>query len=404
MKAAAKRIPSAPEFPLDKIVAEDCVRGLANLPERCVDLIFADPPYNLQLQQDLLRPNLSVVDAVRDDWDQFGSFAEYDEFTLKWLTACRRVMKNDAAIWVIGSYHNIFRVGKIMMDLGFWILNDVIWHKTNPMPNFRGTRFQSSTETLIWAKKSFEQKKYCFNYHAMRNLNDEKQMQNFWQIPLCTGEERLKVNGKKAHSTQKPEQLLYRVITSSSEPNDIVLDPFMGSGTTAAVAKKLNRHFIGFEKDAGYADLARRRVEAIPPTLFDESVFLTRNKRDQPRVKFGSLIESGLLQPGCKLYSRKKSVAAVVLADGFIENNGEVGSIHRIGALVQSLPACNGWEFWHYEAAGGNLESIDVLRALYLKRQGRHDVDRCLRNIGDDEEVLELFDGLYERVRNGKAP
>jgi site-specific DNA-methyltransferase (adenine-specific)/modification methylase len=372
MTSAAKRTTTATErVPVDTILHGDCVAGMQSLPEKCVDLVFADPPYNLQLQQDLLRPDQSVVDAVRDRWDRYSSFAEYDDFTSQWLQACRRVMKDDATIWVIGSYHNIFRVGKIMMDLGFWMLNDVVWHKTNPMPNFRGTRFQSATETLIWAKKSREQKKYCFNYHAMKHLNDEKQMPNFWQIPICTGEERAKSNGRKAHSTQKPEQLLYRIIASSSEPGDLVLDPFMGSGTTAAAAKKLGRHFIGFEQEADYVAIANRRVAKISRPLFADHLLQTKSKRDRPRVKFGALIEAGLLEPGTALYSRNRKFSATVMADSHLHCALATGSIHRVGALLQGLPACNGWEFWYFEDADGRLKSIDELREAYIAQTAR---------------------------------
>ena len=349
-------------IPLNKIFNTDCISGMAALPEKSVDLVFADPPYNLQLQNKLQRPNLSVVDAVEDDWDKFSSFAEYDDFTSKWLTECRRILKDDGTIWVMGSYHNIFRVGRVLMDLDYWILNDVIWHKTNPMPNFRGTRFQNATETLIWAKKTEEQKKICFNYHAMKHLNDEKQMQNVWHIPLCTGKERLKINGKKAHSTQKPEQLLYRVINSSTEPNDVVLDPFMGSGTTAAVAKKLRRHYIGYELDLTYVEIAEQRLSQIPEPLLGEDALLTQSKRNQPRFKFGILVESGELSPGTILYSRNRRYRGIVKADSFIQTELGTGSIHKAGALVQGIDACNRWDFWHFETHEGNLKPIDELR------------------------------------------
>jgi len=344
---------------------------MESLPEKCVDLVFADPPYNLQLQRELLRPDLSIVEAVRDHWDQYRSFADYDEFTTNWLKATRRIMKDDATIWVIGSYHNIFRVGRIMMDLGFWILNDVIWYKTNPMPNFRGTRFQSATETLIWAKKSFDQKKYCFNYHAMKHLNEDRQMQNVWQIPLCTGEERLKLNGKKAHSTQKPEQLLYRIIAASSEPSDVVFDPFMGSGTTAAVAKSLGRHYLGFEKERDYVALAERRVAHASRPLFSDTLLQTKSKRDRPRVRFGMLVEAGLLRVGTKLFSRNRKYSALIKADSYLQSSDITGSIHRVAAELQGLPAYNGWEFWFYEDSRGNLRSIDDLRTSFIERMGR---------------------------------
>jgi site-specific DNA-methyltransferase (adenine-specific) len=357
-------------LPLNKIINIDCISGMAALPEKSVDLIFADPPYNLQLQNELQRPNLSVVDAVDDDWDKFASFAEYDDFTSKWLMEARRVLKDDGTIWVIGSYHNIYRVGRILMDLGYWILNDVIWHKTNPMPNFRGTRFQNATETLIWAKKSQKQKKIHFDYHAMKHLNDEKQMQNVWQIPLCTGKERLKVDGKKAHSTQKPEQLLYRVINSSSEANDVVLDPFMGSGTTAAVAKKLRRQYIGFELEKKFVECAEQRLSEISEPTYAEDILFTPSKRNQPRVKFGILVDSGELPPGTILLSRNRRHRGTVKADSFIQTESGTGSIHKAGALVQNATACNGWDFWHFETDDGELKPIDDLRQKYLSSIG----------------------------------
>ncbi len=292
------------KLPFDSILQGECVEVLNGLPEKSVDLIFADPPYNLQLTQELWRPNLSRVDAVDEAWDQFESFAAYDAFTRAWLTACRRVLKDNGTLWVIGSYHNIFRVGAVLQDLGFWFLNDVIWLKTNPMPNFRGVRFTNAHETLIWASK-FQGARYTFNHHAMKGFNDSKQMRSDWEIPLCTGDERLKVNGSKVHPTQKPEALLYRVILSSSNPGDVVLDPFFGSGTTGAVAKKLHRHWIGIEQEVRYIQAAQKRIEAIQPEPYDDLVFDVRDKkRLAPRVPFVRLLEEGLLLPGQKLYFR----------------------------------------------------------------------------------------------------
>ncbi len=347
------------------IIQGDCVEVLKTFPEKCIDLIFADPPYNLQLRNQLLRPNHTVVDGVDDAWDQFADFAAYDTFTRNWLSECRRVLKDDGTIWVIGSYHNIFRVGTIMMDLGYWILNDVIWHKTNAMPNFRGTRFQNATETLIWAKKSVEQKKYTFNYNAMKNLNGEKQMQNVWHIPLCTGPERIKLNGKKAHSTQKPEALLYRVIFSSSNPGDIVLDPFFGSGTTGAVAKKLKRNYIGIELESEYVEIAQRRIDSLPVLLCDETQLVTKSKRTASRVSFGQLVEAQFISVGQKLYSKNRDVVAMVKADSQLVWGNETGSIHRIAALAQGKAALNGWECWYCEDQEGNFVSIDRLREQY---------------------------------------
>jgi len=360
-------------FQLDHIYEGDCRDILSQFPEKSVDLIFADPPYNLQLRNELLRPNLTKVDAVDDKWDQFEDFAAYDEFTREWLTACRRVLKDDGTLWVMGTYHNIYRVGRILQDLGYWILNDVIWVKTNPMPNFRGVRFTNAHETLIWCKKSSDQKRYTFNYHAMKMANDEKQMRSDWEIALCTGSERITVNGEKLHTTQKPEALLFRVILSSSNPGDIVLDPFFGTGTTGAVAKKLGRRFIGIERDQVYIKAAQARLEAISTGLFDNEVYgLYETKRSAPRIPFGTLIEYGLLAPGQRLYfNQDRNKAATVLADGSLRaRDGVRGSIHKIGAHVGGLPACNGWEHWYYETVAGDLVVIDALRDEIRKRRG----------------------------------
>lgn len=352
-------------LPVNEIVQGDCVEVLKTFPAQSVDLIFADPPYNLQLRHALLRPNQTVVDGVDDEWDRFTGFAEYDTFTRNWLSECRRVLKESGTIWVIGSYHNIFRVGAIMMDLGYWILNDVIWHKTNPMPNFHGTRFQNATETLIWAKKSAEQTKYTFNYHAMKHLNDEKQMQNVWHIPLCTGPERIKLNGKKVHSTQKPEALLYRVLLASSNPGDIVLDPFFGSGTTGAVAKRLKRNYIGIELEPAYIEVARRRIDTLSVAPFDETVLVTPSKRTAPRIRFGQLIEAHYIRIGQQVFSKDRKVVATVRADSHLLWGNRTGSIHTIAALAQNKPAFNGWEYWYCEDQEGNLVSIDALRERY---------------------------------------
>jgi modification methylase len=340
----------------------DCIAGMAKLPAASVDLVFADPPYNLQLASDLKRPDDSRVDAVDDEWDKFASFSAYDEFTRLWLTACRRVMKPAATIWVIGSYHNIFRVGTILQDLGFWILNDVIWRKSNPMPNFRGRRFTNAHETLIWASRDPDARGYTFNYEVLKAGNEDVQVRSDWTLPLCTGDERLKDGkGKKLHPTQKPEALLARVILSSSRPDDLVLDPFCGTGTTGAVAKRLGRRFVGCEQDTGYAKAAEKRIAATKPleapTL---APFVTA--REAPRVPFSALIERGLVTPGVRLVDAKKKHKALVRADGAVSLDGTVGSIHRIGALAQGLEACNGWTFWHLETPKG-LTLIDKLRA-----------------------------------------
>jgi modification methylase len=328
--------------------------------------VFADPPYNLQLQRDLKRPDNSRVDGVDDAWDKFSSFAAYDEFTRAWLLACRRVMKPSATLWVIGSYHNIFRVGAILQDLGFWILNDVIWRKANPMPNFRGRRFTNAHETLIWASRESESSDYTFNYEALKAGNEDVQMRSDWTFALCTGEERLKQkNGKKLHPTQKPEALLARVILASSRPDDVVLDPFCGTGTSCAVAKRLGRRFLGIEREAEYANAARARVASMRPVpAAAVASFVTA--REAPRVPFASLIERGLVMPGATLSDRKRKVHALVRADGAVSFAGAVGSIHRMGALAQGIDACNGWAFWHLDTPTG-LVSIDSLREIVRK-------------------------------------
>ena len=349
------------ETALDRVIEGDCVEAMRALPAGCADLVFADPPYNLQLKSELRRPDNSKVDAVDDKWDQFGSFAEYDRFTRDWLAAARHVLKDSGALWVIGSYHNIFRVGTALQDLGFWVLNDVVWRKTNPMPNFRGRRFTNAHETLIWASKNPDQKNYTFNYEAMKALNDDLQMRSDWNLPICSGGERLKdQNGDKAHSTQKPESLLHRVIVASTRPGDVVLDPFFGSGTTGAVARRLGRHFIGIERDKAYASLARARIAGIDPVPAD-CVEVTRSKRSEPRIPFGWVVERGLLPPGTVLQGTQKRHRAKVRADGTLVCADATGSIHRIGAHVQGLDACNGWTFWQFEL-NGKLVPIDVLR------------------------------------------
>ncbi|PSJ61422.1 site-specific DNA-methyltransferase [Pseudaminobacter soli (ex Li et al. 2025)] len=348
---------------LDTILKGDCVAALNKLPEKSVDVIFADPPYNLQLNGDLHRPDQSKVDAVDDHWDQFDSFAAYDAFTRAWLLAARRVLKPNGTIWVIGSYHNIFRVGASMQDLGYWILNDIVWRKTNPMPNFRGRRFQNAHETMIWASRDANSKSYTFNYDSLKAANDDVQMRSDWLFPICTGSERLKDdNGDKLHPTQKPEALLARIMLASTKPGDVVLDPFFGSGTTGAVAKRLGRHFVGIEREQEYIDAARARIDAVKP-LESTTLTVLSGKRAEPRVAFVSLIDSGMIKPGATLYDAKKRWAATVRADGTLAIGEQAGSIHRIGAAVQGLDACNGWTFWHYERNGG-LTQIDELRRI----------------------------------------
>ncbi len=346
--------------PLDRIIEGDCVAGMAALPEGSVDLVFADPPYNLQLRGDLHRPNNSLVDAVDDHWDQFESFRAYDEFTFAWLRQAHRVLKPDGGIWVIGSYHNIFRVGAILQDLGFWILNDVVWRKTNPMPNFHGKRFCNAHETLIWAAKS-ESAKPTFNYDALKELNEGLQMRSDWVLPICSGAERLKTgDGGKAHPTQKPESLLHRVLVGTTNPGDVVLDPFFGTGTTGAVAKRLGRHFIALEREQAYVAVARDRIAAVKP--YDrESLQVAVSKRSEPRIPFGQLVERRLLEPGDVLVSSNGRHSARVRADGSLIAGQTTGSIHKVGAELQGTPSCNGWTYWHF-SRDGRLVLIDVLR------------------------------------------
>ncbi|MGE0109083.1 MAG: site-specific DNA-methyltransferase [Bdellovibrionales bacterium] len=363
-KRATAQVSSA--LPLNKILQGDSIELMRSLPDACVDAVFADPPYNLQLGGELLRPDHSMVDAVDDDWDKFSSFKSYDDFTKDWLIEAKRILKPDGSLWVIGSYHNIFRVGAILQDLGFWILNDIIWCKSNPMPNFKGTRFTNAHETLIWAATSPEARP-CFNYEAMKNMNDEKQMRSDWNLPICSGRERRKTeDGHKVHPTQKPESLLYRVINSSTKPGDVILDPFFGSGTTGAVAKKLGRNFIGCERDETYIKYATQRLAEIPAAPSAEFL-ITPTKRSQPRIPFGTVIERGLLQAGDKLFDEKQRYRARVKADatliGITRTGEEIrGSIHKVGASVQGLPACNGWTFWCFETTERQLVPIDILR------------------------------------------
>ena len=364
-----------PDLPLDTVLEGDCVEVLAGFPESSVDLIFADPPYNLQLRGDLHRPDTSKVDAVTDDWDRFDSFAAYDAFTRAWLTACKRVLKPTGTLWVIGSYHNIFRVGTILQDLGYWILNDVVWIKTNPMPNFRGVRFTNAHETLIWASTG-RGARYTFNHQAMKSLNQGKQMRSdWWLLPLTSGAERLRdAEGRKAHSTQKPEALLYRVILAASNPGDVVLDPFFGSGTTGAVAKKLHRRWIGIERRTEYVRLARQRIAAVTPSPFDPAVFDVRSpKKRAPRVPFAALLENGYLQPGQTLYFRRdrarraavKPDARLRLPDGF------EGSIHQAARHLSGGAPANGWDLWFLEE-NGELIPLDALRARYRDQHSSH--------------------------------
>ena len=346
---------------LNQIHHGNCIEVLDTLPENSVDLIFADPPYNLQLQKDLYRPNMTKVDAVNDGWDKFDDFKAYDEFTEEWLSASKKVLKDTGTIWVIGSYHNIFRVGTIMQDLGFWILNDILWIKTNPMPNFRGVRFTNAHETMIWAQKK-KGAKYTFNHHSMKALNDDLQMRSDWEIPLVNGKKRIKLNGSKAHSTQKPEALLYRVIMASSKVGDVVLDPFFGSGTTGAVAKRLGRNWIGIERDKKYVKLAQKRIDMV---VKSDSEAIEVEKPKQPRVPFGTLIECGYLLPGQSLFFAKNGKKAKILSNGHIKCGDIIGSIHGVArALLDGAPV-NGWDVWYYKDEKGVRQLLNTLRSKY---------------------------------------
>ena len=365
-KPLSKRSPRRESLPLNQILIGDCIELMASLPDKCVDLVFADPPYNMQLGGDLWRPNMTKVDAVDDAWDKFGSFADYDSFTHEWLTQARRVLKDTGTLWVIGSYHNIYRVGTILMDLGFWLLNDVAWVKSNPTPQMRGTRFCNAHETLLWAKKSQKQTKYTFHYKALKAGNEDKQMRSDWYLPICSGGERETVNGKKAHTTQKPEALLHRVISATSNPGDIVLDPFCGTGTTAAVAKRLGRDFITIDRVDTYVGVAEKRLDNVSPALLtEEGVFIDAPK---PRVPFVSLVEGGKLAVGSELCLKGTPIRATIHADGTITANGQRGSIHKIGAACLALPTCNGWLSWYYaDPNSGEQLLLDSLRSGILR-------------------------------------
>ena len=344
----------------NQILQGDCIEILRAIPDQTFDMVFADPPYNLQLSGDLHRPNHTKVDGVTEEWDRFDGFQAYDTFTHSWLREVKRVLKPNGTLWVIGSYHNIFRVGAIVQDLEFWILNDVIWRKTNPMPNFNGTRFTNAHETLIWCSKSKESKP-VFNYQAMKALNEGTQMRSDWVLPICGGTERIKKDGKKTHPTQKPEALLYRIILSATNPKDFILDPFFGTGTTGAVAKMLGRDWLGIEREHAYVEAANERINKIEVATTEKDVLITPTKKGAPRIAFGSLVEQGLLRAGDKLFDIRRRVTAKVNADGSIASRNIRGSIHQVGAKVQNTPACNGWTYWHYDSGGQTLP-IDDLR------------------------------------------
>ena len=349
----------------NKIINGDSLEELKKIPSETFNLVFADPPYNLQLKRELTRPDRSKVNPVNDKWDQFKSFQKYDEFTYSWLSECKRILKKDGAIWVIGSYHNIFRVGTTIQNLGFWILNDVIWNKRNPMPNFRGRRFTNAHETLIWASKS-EKSKYTFNYQSLKCLNDDLQMRSDWNLPICSGKERLRKNGKKIHSTQKPESLLHRILLASTNKNDLVLDPFLGSGTTAVVAKKLGRNYFGIEKEISYVEAADQRLKLIKP-IEDDYLDTLENNRSKPRISFGSLVELEIIKPGTSIFDNKKRISAKIMADGSIKHDQAKGSIHKVAATILGAESCNGWTYWHYNL-NGNFLPIDNLRQRLISK------------------------------------
>ena len=357
-------------LPVNQILSGDCVEALQKLPEKSVDLIFADPPYNLQLKNELYRPNMTRVDGVDESWDRFEDFKAYDDFTRSWLSACRRVLKDSGAIWVIGTYHNIYRMGAVMQDLGFWFLNDIVWIKTNPMPNFRGVRFANAHETLIWASK-YNGAHYTFNNQSVRSLNDDLQMRSDWLLPVCPRQERLKENGEKVHPTQKPETLLYRIILATTRPGDIVLDPFFGTGTSGVVAKRLNRRWIGIEREEKYILEAQKRLDSTEPVDDGEDFLYNNLTHRKPRLPFGSLLENGMIKPGQTFFfKRDRSLKARVCVDGrLVMEDGVYGSIHKLGSIIMKGIPCNGWEHWYFEAEDGQLKPIDEYRKRYFQME-----------------------------------
>ena len=349
----------------NKLINGDSLEELKKIPDESFDLIFADPPYNLQLKNELTRPDRSKVSAVNDKWDQFENFKKYDNFTYSWLSECKRILKKNGAIWVIGSYHNIFRVGTAIQNLDFWILNDVIWNKKNPMPNFRGTRFTNAHETLIWASKS-EKSKYTFNYQSLKCLNDDLQMRSDWTFPICNGKERLKKNGKKIHSTQKPEALLHRIILAATNIGDTILDPFLGTGTTAAVAKKLGRKYFGIEKDKKYFKAANERIHKAK-IIENNHLDTIENNKSKPRIPFGSLVEMGIIKPGAVLFDQKKKFNAKIMVDGSLKHKNSEGSIHKVAAKIMGTESYNGWTYWYCNVNGSTVP-IDNLRQRFLSK------------------------------------
>ncbi len=363
-----------PKLPLNQIIAGDAVQVMQSLPEGSIDLIFADPPYNMQIKGNLWRPDFSKVEGVDDDWDKFKDYGSYDDFTEAWLKAARRLLKPDGAIWVIGTYHNIYRVGKLLQDLGFWVINEIIWEKTNPMPNFMGVRFTNAHETLIWAKKT-STSKYTINYHAMKPFNDGKQMRSTWKLPICKGEERIRLNGERVHSTQKPLALLYRIILSSTNPDDVILDPFFGTGTTGAAAKILHRNWIGVEQDPAYISAAQDRIDKLQTEEYQPEVFdIKDDKRLAPRVAFSRLVENGYIKPGQKLYfNQDLEKSAAVKPNGVLVLDNFEGSIHQTTKYLLGGKPANGWLYWHVKNGRNKFQSIDEIREIFRKEQGQAD-------------------------------
>ena len=350
---------------LNKIVNGNALEILKTIPSKSFDLVFADPPYNLQIGKKLKRPDDSKVNGVSDKWDQFKDFKDYDNFCKEWLNECKRVLKDNGSIWIIGTYHNIFRIGYHIQNMSYWILNDVIWKKNNPMPNFKGTRFTNAHETLIWASKN-KNSKYTFNYQSLKCLNDDLQMRSDWTLPICNGKERIKKNGKKIHSTQKPESLLHRVLLASTNKGDFIFDPFLGTGTTAVVAKKLGRNYFGIEKEKKYFNTIKQRLEKTPK-IEDEYLDVIKNNKSKPRIPFGSLVELGIIKPGMNIFDQKKKVNAKIMADGSIKHQKLEGSIHKIAAKIIGADSCNGWTYWHYDLSG-SMVPIDNLRQMFISK------------------------------------
>ena len=352
---------------LNTILQGDCITRMRAMPDASVDAVFCDPPYMLQLgAKTLYRPeDQTEARAVRDAWDSFESGAEYEKFTRDYLAECMRVLKPTGAMWVIGSYHNIYKIGQIMQEMGFWILNDILWVKTNPMPNFRGTRFTNAHETLIWATP-VKTGKYTFNYDTLKKYNGGKQMRSDWHIDICLGAERIKgADGKSLHSTQKPAELLRRVILSSTRAGDVILDPFFGTGTTGAVARELSRNFIGIEMDENYINAARARIENVTPV--DLSEIEVPAKREEIKIAFRELIEARLLYVGQTLVGARGDRVMITKDAQLAHTTLGKASIHVMAAKIQNAAAFNGWDYWRAEKKDGTLVSIDEVRKYARK-------------------------------------